>query len=175
MGSYWLEERRREFQKRKCDRFIERFSRSPEDKKRISTGDRQRMSTDKGVKLDDGKVDMTYLRYFPQALKWVCKVCELGAIKYTRGGWKTVLNGEQRYEAAALRHALRISEDEDNWIEHFNSDENLMHVAQQAWNSLAQLELMIERINYDTSKVTTSVPSTDHGGENEPLRGNYPL
>lgn len=103
------------------------------------------MPTDKGVKLDENKTDMTFLRYFPHALEMVCLICTLGAKKYTRDGWRTVADGERRYGAAGMRHWLGLSKDEDNWAPNFDGDEELMHAAQHAWNALAELELMWER------------------------------
>lgn len=91
-----------------------------------------------GAKLDAGKPDVGLLfESFPQALLEVAKVADYGAMKYSRGGWRSVPNGQQRYKAAMGRHILA------NEIE--TTDESgLLHAAQTAWNALATLELFLE-------------------------------
>lgn len=91
-----------------------------------------------GTKADAAKRDMTYLKYFPRALREVCRVCEEGAKKYTRDGWRCVENGIERYEAAIGRHYL--PEDGSD----IDVDTGCYHLAQIAWNALAALELKLQ-------------------------------
>lgn len=99
-----------------------------------------------GAKADMHKVDMTYLKYFPRSLRELCRVSETGAIKYIRGGWKTVSNGEERYQAAIGRHYLPEGDPV------FDEDTQCYHLAQVAWNALAALELYLERIQSEDNR-----------------------
>ena len=92
---------------------------------------------DLGAKTDSGKPDASLLLYFGHALTAVSEVGTHGARKYTRGGWQTVTDGQNRYTAAMLRHLLK-----ENY-EVMDSDLPVMHAAQVAWNALARLELML--------------------------------
>lgn len=90
-----------------------------------------------GAKLDAGKPDASLLLMFGKALAAVAQVGTFGAEKYSRGGWQGVVDGEQRYTAAMLRHLLK---------EHYEStdaDSGLLHAAHAAWNALARLDLML--------------------------------
>lgn len=90
-----------------------------------------------GAKLDEGKVKAGLLKLFSRALVEVARVGTFGAAKYTRGGWQHVPNGEERYEDAQWRHLLaEIQEPND-------PDSGLPHLAHQAWNALARLELVL--------------------------------
>lgn len=101
-----------------------------------------------GAKLDSGKTDMALiLDGMPRALMAVGQVGTFGAAKYTRNGWMSVAEGERRYRAAADRHRLkRFTEGE------FDSDSKLLHLAHQAWNCLAELELLIKRMESEEKK-----------------------
>ena len=93
-----------------------------------------------GAKVDSGKVDVSILfESFPNALLAVSEVATFGANKYTRGGWKEVANGFQRYEAAGGRHKLYRHKGEE-----FDTDSKLPHLYHEAWNALAILEFYIK-------------------------------
>lgn len=95
-----------------------------------------------GAKLDSGKIDADLvLSSFSKALIEVCKVGTFGANKYTRDGWLQVSNGEERYRSAGLRHWLYESSGEV-----IDPDSQLYHKAHKAWNSLAELELFLRKI-----------------------------
>jgi hypothetical protein len=93
------------------------------------------------VKLDAGKapVWMGFMRYFPRAMLSVALVSDYGYRKYgTWGGWRDVKDGVNRYSDADARHTiLQAVETYDD------SDSGLAHAAQEAWNALAKLELLI--------------------------------
>lgn len=95
------------------------------------------MSPDKqaGVKNDDGKVMAQLLGDFSRALMGVAEVGTFGAEKYTRGGWKTVPNGYQRYYDAAWRHLLQANQEQCDY------ESGLWHLEHAAWNLLAIIEL----------------------------------
>ena len=95
-----------------------------------------------GAKLDAGKTPLRRgaLEQFPRALMAVADVSAFGAAKYTWGGWQTVPDGVQRYLDAGARHAaLRAMG------ELIDKDSGLSHLAQEAWNILAALELALRK------------------------------
>lgn len=92
-----------------------------------------------GAKLDAGKLRPTLvLRDMARALTAVIKIASDGAVKYTPGGWLVVTNGLERYEDADLRHMLKrfVGQPVD-------ADSNSLHLAHEAWNALAKLELAL--------------------------------
>lgn len=94
---------------------------------------------DPGAKLDAGKIraDLV-LGGFARALIEVAKVGTKGAVKYTDNGWMEVPNGEARYADARQRHYLKRRAGEK-----VDSDSGLRHLAHEAWNVLAELELAL--------------------------------
>lgn len=67
--------------------------------------------TDKAIKHDEGKPDMSYLTY--DLCEEIAKVREFGSKKYARNNWKKGFK-ITRSLAAALRHILKFSGGEDN-------------------------------------------------------------
>jgi hypothetical protein len=101
-----------------------------------------------GSKLDAGKVrPALVLGGFARALLAVSAVGTFGANKYTDNGWITVPNGEERYDDALLRHWLydKTGEKEDK-------DSLLLHKAHAAWNALAELDLLLRRVENETRR-----------------------
>lgn len=93
-----------------------------------------------GAKLDDGKPFAgLMLDGFALALLEVSKVTTFGAKKYSRNGWKSVQDGEQRYHDALVRHLLISA------YEELDHDSEMYHKSQVAWNALAELQLFLER------------------------------
>lgn len=93
-----------------------------------------------GAKLDAGKVEVSLiLEGFARALLEVGKVGTFGAHKYTRNGWQSVPDGIYRYRNAADRHRLKSA------FEAVDPDSNLYHKAHEAWNVLAELELLLRK------------------------------
>jgi hypothetical protein len=93
-----------------------------------------------GTKGDHGKspVMQGVLQYFPRALLEIGRVSERGAEKYSWRGWEKVPNGKIRYGNALVRHIILEDIDGD-----FDSETGLLHAAQEAWNALARLELIL--------------------------------
>lgn len=90
-----------------------------------------------GAKLDAGKLRPTLvIRDMARALEAVIKVATDGANKYTPGGWLEVPNASERYEDADLRHMLKRFKGEA-----VDTDSKSLHLAHNAWNALAKLEL----------------------------------
>lgn len=95
------------------------------------------MSTDKGVKLDEGKPRMgLVLGGFADALLEVGRVGTFGAEKYTDNSWQSVENGEERYTDALFRHLLKYKLGEDR-----DQESGILHLSHVAWNALAILSL----------------------------------
>jgi len=92
-----------------------------------------------GAKLDAGKVQAGVLGQFSRALLAVAEVGTHGAEKYSRGGWQSVENGIERYGDAGWRHKLKGE------YEELDPDSELKHKAHEAWNILAELELILRQ------------------------------
>lgn len=75
---------------------------------------------------------------FSLALTAVAEVATFGAKKYTPNGWASVPNGQQRYRGAGDRHRLARAR------ELHDSESKLPHLAHEAWNRLAELELYLQ-------------------------------
>ena len=97
------------------------------------------MTTDKGVKLDEGKprLDLV-LGDFADALWCVGAVGTYGANKYTDKGWQEVENGLERYGNAMLRHYFNFRKGIM-----FDTESGLCHLGHMAWNALAILQLYL--------------------------------
>lgn len=107
-----------------------------------------------GMKDDSGKNRVALvLGGFASALLALSKVGTFGANKYTPNGWKTVANGEERYEDAMLRHWLAHKSGEEK-----DPESHLSHLSHFAWNALAILTLK-EQSN--GSKTDCVQPSTE--------------
>ena len=91
-----------------------------------------------GVKLDDAKPrpDLIF-DGFSLALMEVSKVAAFGAAKYIENGWASVPDARTRYRAAGDRHRLIRQ------TEQLDTESNLLHLAHEAWNRLAELELLL--------------------------------
>lgn len=90
-----------------------------------------------GAKLDQDKPDCSLLGTFGLALTEVSKVGTFGTRKYTRDGWQSVEDAQNRYTAAMLRHYFQEGYSERD------EDSEMYHIAQVAWNALARLELFL--------------------------------
>ena len=95
-----------------------------------------------GSKLDAGKQMAGVLLDFSRALEAVADVGTFGANKYTRGGWQSVPEGEQRYMDALMRHLLKGQRED------IDPDSGLDHLAHLAWNCLAVLELRLREAEH---------------------------
>lgn len=103
---------------------------------------------DKSATKDDGGKPMVYslfLAYFPRAIREVAKVSEYGMKKYNAKpetqGFRKVLDAKRRYADGLVRHLL--DEVTDGPIN--EKDGGVRHAAQQAWNAMARLEIILEQ------------------------------
>ena len=93
-----------------------------------------------GAKLDHGKpMCAQILGMFARALWSVSEIGTSGAKKYKLGGWQYVSDGENRYADAGMRHFLK-----EKMGEEIDPDSKQLHLAHEAWNALAKLELMVQ-------------------------------
>lgn len=103
----------------------------------IETDPYGKAANEPGAKLDQGKVLAGVLGDFSLALLAVAEVGTFGAKKYARGGWQSVERGVERYGDAKWRHLLKGRH------ESHDPDSALLHLAHEAWNVLAELELRL--------------------------------
>lgn len=98
-----------------------------------------------GAKLDAGKppIFQGLLDYFPRAITAVANVSLAGANKYSWKGWEKVDDGVNRYRNAAARHIVKESIEGPYDAEMAARGEQILHLAQIAWNDLAALELYL--------------------------------
>lgn len=111
-----------------------------------------------GAKLDGEKVmaELT-LDGFSRALLAVAEVSTYGAKKYSPGGWQHVDDGQTRYRRAGDRHRLARGH------EPYDLESGLLHLAHEAWNRLAELELMLR-----ADAVDRAIPDLDPGSSTSP-------
>lgn len=111
-----------------------------------------------GAKLDAGKVRPSLiLDGFAHALLAVAEVATDGAIKYSDGGWQHVPDGVRRYAEAKDRHRLHGA------IEKRDPTTGHLHLAHEAWNALAALELVLREQPTNYAGFTLP-PDNNHAG-----------
>ena len=98
------------------------------------------LSEDVERKYDTGKVDMSLLEYFPNALKALCEVSMKGCQKYDRGSFTEVKNARRRYTAAMFRHYLDEGPGEEPKID---EELGLPHDFMVMWNAMVRVELRL--------------------------------
>ena len=108
-----------------------------------------------GAKLDAGKVKPAMvLSGFSHAFWEVAKVGTLGSLKYTEFGFLEVPDGEKRYADASMRHFLKKAMDGEGDEEltelakqyNIEPDKQVLHLACEAWNKLAELEFYMRSL-----------------------------
>lgn len=96
-------------------------------------------ANESGAKMDAGKVRPSLIiEGMARAIWAVSEIASKGAIKYTPGGWVTVPNGQDRYADAGYRHTLKRAKGETH-----DADSEQLHLAHEAWNALAKLDLFL--------------------------------
>ena len=97
-----------------------------------------------GAKLDSGKIQVGLMfKGFPRALLKVAEVVTYGANKYSPLGFLDVSDAVDRYDDAKGRHLLM------GYIEKNDPESNLTHMAHEAWNALAKLEIYLRQLEGD--------------------------
>ena len=94
------------------------------------------------IKYDGGKpaVYRGFIKYFPRAIWAVADISTFGAAKYAWNGWEDVENGFARYKDGEFRHALKAAMGEE-----IDPDSKMAHLAHEAWNAMATLELYLRK------------------------------
>lgn len=101
----------------------------------------------KDMKYDAGKPRPSLiLKSMSRALLEVSKVATFGAEKYAEDSWLTVKDGEKRYRDAKDRHMLQGA------FETVDSESGISHLAHEAWNALALLELSLRGETIDMAR-----------------------
>ena len=111
-----------------------------------------------GAKDDGEKTLAGLLLDFSRALEEVAEVGTFGARKYTRGGWQSVENAEQRYTDAFMRHVLKLQ------TEKVDPETGFMHWAHAAWNALAVLELYLREEELDLMELVSGRMNEEREG-----------
>lgn len=97
------------------------------------------MSTDKGIKYDEGKPRIAEMILdFKEPLLELCKVWIFGVDKYGKSNWKLVENGKNRYLNAFYRHNMALLEKDTD------DESNILHAAHMAFNALAYLFFVLK-------------------------------
>ena len=92
-----------------------------------------------GAKVDAGKVRMHLITGgMARAITAIARIGTFGAAKYSDNGWITVPDGFRRYEDAQQRHAATR-----HMGETLDPDSNELHLAHEAWNAMAKLDLYL--------------------------------
>lgn len=98
------------------------------------------IKAEKGIKYDKGKPRLCeMIQDFAGPLEEVAKVWAFGADKYSKGNWRYVEDGLDRYSNALVRHLLAEKDAE------LDLESGLRHAAHVAWNALARLYFLIEK------------------------------
>lgn len=92
---------------------------------------------------NSGKPQMGFVLDFPIAMEALCRVKELGAVKYERDNWKLGGKPDSEYYDAALRHLFAAKNAKDEG-EQVAGDSGCLHLAHAAWNILALIELNVK-------------------------------
>lgn len=100
----------------------------------------------KEMKYDQGKVDMSFLEYFPNALEALCRVSEAGCKKYERGSFTQVKNARRRYTGAMLRHYFQEGSGDEPEID---EETGLEHDLMTMWNAICRVELRLLGMKLD--------------------------
>lgn len=125
----------------------------------------------KGIKHDNGKPrpDLIFSA-MARALLEVSKVAAMGAAKYDDDNWLIVEDASKRYRDAKGRHLLLGA------IEPHDNESNITHLAHEAWNALAVLELHLRQLeepkkpieNWPESAEARSLQIMQNGNDGAP-------
>ena len=93
------------------------------------------------MKFDKGKPRYDLMeKGFSRALLEVAKITTFGAEKYEPDNWQIVDDAEDRYSDAKGRHRNAHQSGEE-----YDEESELLHMAHEAWNTLAVLELKLRK------------------------------
>ncbi len=92
------------------------------------------MTEERAIRYNGGKPQLSYLLEFPNAIKAVAAVAEMGANKYVRHNWKKGFDSSSILDSL-LRHLVAYQNGED-----IDPESGLQHLGHAAWNVLALIE-----------------------------------
>lgn len=87
-------------------------------------------------RFNEGKPKLSYILYFPAAIKMIGKIMELGAAKYGDDNWKLGGKPDKEYLDSMMRHLT-------SWLsgETYDPDSGCNHLGHMCWNILALIQL----------------------------------
>lgn len=125
-------------------------------------------SSDAGAKLDSGKLRPgLIMKGFAHAFWEISKVGTCGAAKYSELGFLDVENGEDRYEDAQMRHMLKryidgkYDDELTEFAQKLGIGTEVLHMACEAWNAMAKLELHMRALKKEEAKKKLAVLTID--------------
>ncbi len=105
--------------------------------------------TDKAMRFNTGKMDLTYMLEFPKAFRLFCLICIGGEYKYGRGNFKAGGKPDLEYFKSLMRHiqdsytAHAPGEARPDWSEVFDDDSGVHSAGHAIWNLIAWVELNV--------------------------------
>ena len=124
-----------------------------------------------GSRANEGKIQLSYLTEFPNALTLLCRIAEGGAQKYSRGNWKKGLD-DYELQDSLLRHLLEGLQDIEegqtmpNAIEGafiMDLDSGEPSLGHALWNLMALIEQRYRRginLRIDMSTIDDTADNT---------------
>ena len=92
-----------------------------------------------------GKAEWDYIFQFPTAVEALCRVMELGAVKYERDNWKRGGKPDREYISAVGRHISAFKQGVT-----VAPDTGCLHLAHAMWNLMALIELNGSGVTHDS-------------------------
>lgn len=109
-----------------------------------------------GARKDDGgkaPVFQGFIAYFPRAIEAVAQVSAVGSKKYANGkfptAWRLVPDAANRFTDAQVRHLIEEAKGTQ-----VDPETKCLHLAHEAWNALARLELFLTKAEYPLLSLT---------------------
>lgn len=91
---------------------------------------------EQAMRHNTGKVQLSYVLDFPNAIAAFSRVCEFGANKYERHNWKKGLPVSKTMDST-LRHLVQFQKGEDR-----DDESKCLHLAHAMWNIMAMMETL---------------------------------
>jgi len=92
-----------------------------------------------------GKAEWDYIFDFPTAMEALCRVMEVGSVKYERDDWKQGGRPDHEYISAMGRHISAFKQGDM-----FDPDTGCLHLAHALWNIIALIELNYPGVTHDS-------------------------
>ena len=112
----------------------------------IEIDDARKFPKEAALRYNKGKVPLSFILDFNNAIKAVSQVSKMGAEKYALLNWQKGLPWRS-VEDSLLRHLTAFHNGEN-----FDEESGLPHIAHVAWNALALCEFYFIREEFDDRK-----------------------